>query len=151
MPMMDVVNLAVWYQLKPYLPPGTCLMSVHRSPQAQLDFIVAKARRHGYNFVRPPSLHDPSSWQAALTLIREKGYKVAAPGRSPHQQGIAYDLTGPDLRKIEASVRRAVGDKRITLAHSRTAILVETKNQCVHVEVVGAVLHNEPFDFFHTV
>jgi hypothetical protein len=96
-------------------------------------------------------VHDPSSWQGALDFIRDKGYKVAAPGRSAHQQGIAYDFTGPDLQRIESAIRKAVADRRITLATSKSAILVETQNRCVHVEVVGAILHNEPFDFFHTV
>jgi hypothetical protein len=149
--MLDVVNLAIWYQIKPYLPAGTRLTSVRRPAEAQLNFIVATARKHGYQLPRPASVHDPSSWQGALDFIKAKGYKVAAPGRSAHQQGIAYDFTGPDLQRIESAIRKAVADRRITLATSKSAILVETQNHCVHVEVVGAILHNEPFDFFHTV
>jgi hypothetical protein len=149
--MLDVVNLAIWYQMKPYLPAGTRLTSVRRPAEAQLRFIETTARKHGYQFSRPATVHDQSSWQGALDFIRAKGYKVAAPGRSAHQQGIAYDFTGPDLSRIESAIRKAVADKRITLAPSKSPILIETQNHCVHVEVVGAMLHNEPFDFFHTV
>jgi hypothetical protein len=123
---------------------------VHRPAQAQLDFIVSKARRHGYSFTRTPLLRDRSSWQPALEFIRTKGYKVAEPGKSAHQLGIAYDFSGPDLGKIESAIRRAAADGKITLAKSKSAILLETHNRCVHVEVVGAVIHNEAFDLLHT-
>lgn len=147
MALMDVGNQVVWHALKLYLPPGTRLSSVYRAPQAQLDFIVRKARRHGYRFTRPPSLNDRSTWESALQFVRGKGYKVAAPGRSAHQKAIAYDLTGPRLDRIEASVRRAVAEKRIILSRtSRSAILVEKQNHCVHVEIEAAVLDYEPFE-----
>ena len=151
MPKLDVVNLMVWNQLKQYLPPGTLLTSVHRTAIAQLNFIVSHAKRLGYSFPRPPSVPDQGSWQGALEFLRQKGYKVAPPGRSTHQQGIAYDLQGPDLPRIEAGVRKAVAERRITLANSRSAILIERTNHCVHVEVMGAVLLNEQFvDVVHT-
>jgi hypothetical protein len=149
--MMDVVNLTVWYQIKPYLPPGTRLTSVHRPAQAQLEFIVSKARKHGFVFQKAATLRERATWHPALEFIRTKGYKVAEPGKSAHQMGIAYDFSGPNLGKIEAAIRRAVADKRITLAQSRSAILVEKQNHCVHVEIVGAILHNDPFDFLHAV
>jgi len=148
MPQLDVVNLAIWYQIKPYLPVGTKLTSVSRPAQDQLNCIVAKARKHGYIFEKQPVLHDSSSWQSALTFVRSKGYKVAAPGKSAHQHGIAYDFSGPNLSAIESAIRKAVQDKKIFLAKSRSAILREPQNNCVHVEVEGAILHNEPFDFF---
>jgi hypothetical protein len=151
MPMVDVVNLTIWYQIKSYLPAGTRLTSVYRPAQAQLDFIVSKARKHGFKFTKAVTLKDQASWQTALEYIRTKGYKVAAPGKSAHQMGIAYDFSGPDLPKIEKAIRRAVADGRITLANSRSAILVEKRNRCVHVEIVGAIIHNESFDFMHAV
>jgi hypothetical protein len=149
--VVDVVNLMIWNQLRPLLPHGTKLNSVKRPAAAQLQFIVIQAQKLGYKFSHPPTLHDHSSWQGALDFLRHKGFKIAAPGKSNHQSGIAYDLSGPNLNAIEAAVRRAVEQKRITLlANSRSAILQETKNHCVHVEITGAVLYNEQFvDFPH--
>lgn len=69
MPLIDVVNLTVWYQIKPYLPPGTKLTSVRRPAQAQLDFIVSKARRLGYRFPEPATLLKTASWQPALEFM----------------------------------------------------------------------------------
>jgi hypothetical protein len=157
MPQVDVVNLMVWTQLKSYLPPGTTLNSVYRSPQDQLDYIVRKAKEYGYTYTKKPTLSDRSSWQAAPEFIRKgtakyKGIKVAAPGRSMHGRGIAYDLGG-DLKKIEAAVRRAVADGRIKLSGSKDALLIEPNNGprgCVHVEIVEAVIHNDSFDYFST-
>jgi hypothetical protein len=150
MPQVDVVNLTVWNQIKPYLPAGTRVTSVHRPAQAQLDFIVRKARQYGFEFNKPATLKDPSSWQAALEFVRSKGYKVAAPGKSAHQAGIAYDFSGPDLPKIAAAVRRAVAEGRIKLAISKSALLIEKVNHCVHVEIVEALIHNDAFDLFDT-
>jgi hypothetical protein len=146
--LMDTGNRMIWYALKLYLPQGTILSSVYRPPQAQLDFIVKNARAKGYSFPKPPVLGDESSWSGALAYIRQEGFKVAAPGRSMHQRGLAYDLTGPDLSKIEAAVRKAVADGRISLVPgSKSAILREVKNHCVHVEIQSALLDFEPFDF----
>ncbi len=148
MALVDVGNELVWHALKLYLPAGTELSSCYRPPQAQFDFIVAKARKHGYEFKRRPVLEDAASWQAALQFVRSQGYQVAAPGKSAHQKGIAYDLTGPNLFAIEAGVRKAVGQKRITLAGpARTALLVEKKNHCVHVEIQAAILDYEPTEY----
>src|SRR3712207_853592 len=135
MALVDSGNLLVWNTLKLYLPEGTRLSSVYRPAQAQLDFIVKAAKKEKYKFRKEPVLGDRSSWIGALEHLRKLKYKIAEPGRSKHQQGIAYDLAGPDLAKIEAAVRRAVADGSITLARkSANPILVETKNRCVHVE-----------------
>src|SRR5207247_5271830 len=148
MALMDVGNQMVWQALKLYLPVGTRLTSVYRPPQSQLDFIVATARKEGYRFARPASLADPSTWRDALESIRKRGYKVAAPGTSAHQRGVAYDLTSPNLEKIEAAVRAAVAHKRITLATAtRSPLLIETQNHCVHVEIQAAILDFEPFEW----
>jgi hypothetical protein len=148
MPLVDVGNQMVWHALKFYLPAGTVLTSVYRPPQAQLDFIVRKAKAHGYTFHKAPTLADVTSWDDALRFVRSKGYKVAPPGKSAHQKGVAYDLSGPDLGKIEEGVRRAVAAGRIRLSiASRTPILREPKNRCVHVEIEGALLDAEPFDW----
>jgi hypothetical protein len=144
-PQVDIVNVMIWNQLKPYLPQGTKLTSVRRTARAQLEFIVKTAEKRGYKFTRTPSVADPASWREAVALLRSKGLKVAPPGRSNHSLGIAYDLSGPDLPNIESGVRKAVQENRITLAKSPSAILIEPANKCVHVEIVGAVLFNEQF------
>jgi len=148
MALVDTGNQMVWHALKLYLPPGTRLTSVYRPAQAQLDFIVRKAKKEGYTFASQPLLSDRSSWIGALDFIRSKGYKVAEPGVSRHQKGIAYDLSGPDLNTIEAGVRKAVAEGRITLVRdSKSPILRETVNRCVHVEIEAAILDSEPFDW----
>ena len=146
MALVDVGNLIVWNQLRPFLLPGTTLTSVKRPASAQLKIIVDKAQKLGYKFRRAPTVPDPASWQGALDFLRHKGFKIAAPGRSNHQSGIAYDLSGQDLDAIEAGVRKAVEKKRITLlANSRSAILQEPQNHCVHVEITSAIIYNEQF------
>ena len=148
MVLMDVGNQWVLQALKFYLPPGTRLTSVYRPAQAQLNIIVQKARKEGFVFARQPTLAVKSSWVEALQYLRKRGYKIAEPGISRHQSALAYDLSGPDLPKIEAAVRQAVADKRIRLVHgARHPILIEKVNKCVHVEIEGAVLDAEPFDF----
>ena len=148
MALVDAGNLLIWQALKLYLPFGTKLTSCRRPPQAQLDFIVRKARAKGYRFDKTPVLHDESSWQGALKFVRGLGYKVAAPGRSMHQRGLAYDLSGPDLSAIEKGVRKAAADRRITLVHgSPSAILREPQNHCVHVEIEAGLLDFEPFEY----
>jgi len=133
---MDVVNKMGWHALKPYLPPGTHLTSVYRSDQEQLDFIVRKAQKYGYKFRRTPSLSDEPSWRDALKFVRGKGYKVADPGRSYHAKGVACDFSGPNLKQIEAAVRKAIADGRIIIRR----LLVEPPPQnCVHVEIVAAL------------
>jgi hypothetical protein len=79
MPTLDVVNLMVWNQLKQCVPPSTRLTSVRRPPKAQLEFIVTQAKKHGYVFSKSPAVDDKSSWEAALALLRSKGYHVASP------------------------------------------------------------------------
>lgn len=148
MALMDIGNQMVWQALKLYLPPGTVLSSVRRPPKNQLDVIIAEAKKNHFVFPRPPALSDPASWEPALEFLRKKGYQIAAPGKSVHERGLAYDLSGPDLGKIESAVRKAVADGRIRLLEgSRKPIRLEPINHCVHVEIDGALLDYEPFEF----
>lgn len=149
MALMDVVNQTVWQVLKSYLPPDTRLTSVYRPPQAQLDFIVQKAGKHGYSFSRKPTLNDKTSWQGALKFVRARGYQVAAPGSSMHQKAIAYDLVGPSLDKIAAAMRKAAHEGAITLVHeSSQPIRIEPPPQnVVHVEIEAVTLFHDPFDW----
>lgn len=147
MPLMDVGNVLVWHALKLYLPPGTRLTSVYRSPNNQFNFIVQKARKHGYKFAKEPVLGDRSSWIGALEFVRTKGYKVAEPGKSYHQRGMAYDLAGPDLQKIKEAVLKAVAAGSIRLVNKSNNLIIETQNRCVHVEIESATLDHEPFEY----
>ena len=147
MPLMDVGNYLVWQAIKLYLPPGTKLTSVYRPAQAQLEFIMKKAQSQGYKFTRPAVLSDRTSWSAALDFVRSKGYKVAEPGKSLHQRGLAYDFTGPDLQKIKAAVLKAVSEKRISLVNKPNNLIIEPQNNCVHVEIEAATIDFEPFEY----
>ena len=147
MPFMDSGNLLIWQALKLYLPPGTKLTSCRRPPSEQLAFIRRTAEEHGYEFSTPPTLENSDSWKPALEFVRRKGFKVAAPGSSMHQRGLAYDLSGPNLDAILAAVQKAIEQKRISLvAGSKSNLLIERQNNCVHVEIVGGILDFEPFE-----
>jgi len=148
MAYVDTGNYLTWQALKSYLPLGTSLSSCYRPAQAQLAFIVRKAKKEGYTFARPAQLGDESSWSGALALLRKKGYKVAAPGKSNHQKGLAYDLSGPNLQAILTGVEKALAAGRITLLQdSRSSLIIEHKNRCVHVEIESALIDHEPFEF----
>ena len=147
MPFMDSGNILIWQALKLYLPVGTKLTSCRRSPSEQLAFIRRTAEQYGYRFASPPTVDNSGSWQPALEFIRYKGYKVAAPGSSMHQRGLAYDLSGPNLNAILSAVQKAVDQKRIRLVSgSRSNLLIEKQNHCVHVEIDEGVLDFEPFE-----
>lgn len=141
---MTAVNRITWRELKASLPPGTKLTSCYRSSQEQLDFIAKSARAHGYQFRTEPAVGNPASWKGAHAFVRKLGYKVAAPGHSAHEQGIAYDFSGPDLTAIEAALRKLVAAKRIRLANgSKSALLLEPQNHCVHAEITQVILYND--------
>jgi hypothetical protein len=146
-----IANRITWRELQQYLPQGTRLTSCLRSSEDQLKFIEEKARAHGYHFKKAPKVDDPSTWREAHQFVRNKGYKVAAPGKSAHQQGVAYDLSGADLEAIKAGVEDAVRNKRLTLVSgSPSALLIEPQNNCVHVEIAQIVLYND-FSVFERV
>ena len=148
MAFMDSGNLLIWQALKLYLPSGTKLTSCRRPPLEQLAFVRRTAETYGYRFKAPPTVGDSQSWQAALDFIRSKGYKVAAPGSSMHEKGLAYDLSGPNLDAIASAVRKAVSQGRIRLVSGSTSnLLIERKNNCVHVEIDAGLLDFEAFEF----
>jgi hypothetical protein len=148
MALVDSGNLMIWQILKLYLPLGTKLTSVRRPVDEQLAFIVKTAQKNGYAFAKKPTFADSASWQPALEFLRSKNYKIAAPGKSMHQLGLAYDLSGPNLPAIFTAVQKAVAQKRIHLVEgSRSNLLIETTNHCVHVEIDGGLLDYEPFEY----
>jgi hypothetical protein len=147
MATMDIGNRLVWQALKLYLPPGTRLSSVYRNAQRQLDIIVALATKKGHSFASTPALDDRETWIGALRFLRSLGYKIAEPGHSAHQAGIAYDLAGPNLQRIFAAVSKAVAEKRIVLARdSKKPLRIEPVNHCVHVEIEEATLDTDAFE-----
>jgi len=148
MPLMDVGNRWVWHAIKLYLPPGTRLTSVHRSAEHQLAIIEQRARKLGFQFARQPTVDDRSSWEPALQFLRQKDPRnpVAPPGRSLHQRGLAYDLAGPNLNAIKSAVEKAARDGRIRLIPGASPN-PRLEGVCVHVEIDGATIDHEPFDW----
>lgn len=134
MARLEAQHEFVWTILQEYVPEGTCLTSVVRSSQDQLDTIVKYARKEQYKFKQPPTLSNRGTWLPALTYLRKKKYKIAEPGRSAHQQGLAFDLSGKDLKTIRKAVEQAQADGRLSIRK----IITEWSNHCVHVEVTFA-------------
>lgn len=154
---LDRKTAEIWYALRPYLPPGTRLTSVIRSPQDQLDELKRLAESTGYVWELPPVLEEPASWSAALEWVRRKGKDIAKPAWSRHQKGHAFDLAGPDLEAIVDGIGKAVLAKAVFLEHRPgwKNPAIEQGNGCVHLEVFAdhdrpapsATLDDVPFDF----
>ena len=148
MPLMDVGNVMIWQCLKWYLPAGTRLTSVRRSPQDQLALITERAKRKGYSFKRQPNINDESSWYDAWRFVNTGKNPIAKPSRSMHQKGLAYDLAGPDLSAILTAVNKAASTGRIHLIRPRPGWQnPRLEGTCVHVEIDSGKLDFEPFDF----
>ena len=146
--LVDVGNTLIWQCLKLYLPVGTRLNSVRRSPQDQLALIVERAKKQGFHFKRPPVFGDESSWIDAWKLVNTAKYPIAKPGKSMHQKGLAYDLTGPDLKAIFEAVNKASSTGRIHLIPPRPGWQnPRLEGNCVHVEIDSGKLDFEPFDY----
>jgi len=144
---MDSGNLLIWQALKLYLPLGTSLTSCRRPPSEQLAFITRTAEKHGYKLILRLLWKIVLPGSLLLNSFVARGFKVAAPGSSIHQRGLAYDLSGPNLDAIFAAAQKAIEQKRIRLvAGSRTNLLIEPQNNCVHVEIEGGILDFEPFE-----
>jgi len=95
-------------------------------------------------FERSPNVEDERSWSEALAHVRKNGIVIAAPGRSAHQRGTAYDLSGPDLSAIVKGVLKAEAAGSIKLIRPP---LVERGNNCVHVEIESPVIDDSDFEF----
>ena len=148
MPLMDVGNTLIWQCLKLYLPLGTRLTSVRRTPQDQLALIVERAKRKGYAFKRPATVGDQSSWLEAWNLVNSATNPIAKPGGSMHQKGLAYDLSGPNLNQVFAAVKKAASTGGIHLIPPRPGWdNPRLEGGCVHVEIDAGKLDFEPFDY----
>ena len=145
---MSQYNDAIWNCLKLFLPPLTTLSCVYRTNEDQLQIIVERAVKRGYNFSKPPTVSDHASWLAAWQLVNSRMNPVAKPGGSTHRLGIAYDLSGPDLPKIVAAIQKAASVRAIQLAPRRGGFdNPKLEGHCVHVEILGGRMDFEPFDF----
>ncbi|HXF28169.1 MAG TPA: hypothetical protein VN610_12885 [Bryobacteraceae bacterium] len=148
MPLVDVGNTLIWQCLKLYLLVGTRLTSVRRSPEDQLALIVGRARKKGYIFKRLPTVADEFSWSQAWQLVNTAENPIAKPGRSMHQKGLAYDLSGRDLNAIFAAVNKASSTGGIHLIPPRRGWNnPRLEGGCVHVEIDSGKLDFEPFDY----
>lgn len=142
----SAANSMVWRVLTAYVPVGTCLTSVYRSPQHQLDIIVARATALGYVFKEPPVVNHPRTWLEAWKLVNTRSDPVARPGQSMHERGLAYDLAGANLKDIMEGIMKAAAEGRINLLPARNGWTnPRLEGSCVHVEIEGATLDFEPF------
>ena len=132
---LDIGQQWVWLALRPHLPAGTKLTCVLRDSQHQLDVIVGYAKKEGYVFAKPPTLADRSTWFPAFEHLRSKDYKIAEPGRSMHEKGLAYDFSGPDLQKIYDAILDSAKKGRIRLVKKPNNLILEKRNRCVHAEI----------------
>lgn len=121
-----------YIMLKPYLPPGTRMTSGYRDPKEQLGLIVRFARNFGMAIPPNVSVEDESSWEGLWNGIRGRGIIIARPNTTPHgREEAVFDLSGADLDSINAGLMRAKEKGLITYRN----IIIERKNNCVHVEV----------------
>ena len=143
---MDVGHQYVWAALKPLLPYGTVLTCVKRDAQHQLAIIVRYARREGFEFATTPTLANRESWLPALNFLRGRKYKIAEPGRSLHEHGLAYDFSGPDLQRIYDAIADGARTGHIRLVRKPRNLILEHVNHCVHAEIESVRVDGDVFD-----
>ena len=116
------------------LPNGTRLTSGFRTANDQLAVIRHYAQVEGIGFPANMRVEKPETWRLVLAKLRERGYIIANPDRTPHSSDdlIVFDLVGPDQNAIEAAVRRAERDKGLVKIER---IIREGPRQAVHVEL----------------
>src|SRR5260370_6238383 len=112
---LDKRTELIWQAFKLYLPPGTRLTDAIRPPMVQLEIIVTDAKNEGYVFKKAATLEDRSSWKPAHLFLKSKGYDIAEPRTSMHGRRYAFDLGGPDLKRIEHGLLRPPPQNRIPL------------------------------------
>jgi hypothetical protein len=116
------------------LPNGTRLTSGFRTANDQLAVIRHYAQVEGIKFPANMRLDRPETWRLTLAKLRERGYVIADPDKTPHSSDdlIVFDLVGPDQNAIDAAVRRAERDKGLVKIER---IIREGPRQAVHVEL----------------
>ena len=116
------------------LPNGTRLTSGFRTANDQLAVIRHYAQAEGLQFPANMRVDKPETWRLTLAKLRERGYIIADPDKTPHSSDdlIVFDLAGADQNAIEAAVRRAERDKELVKIER---IIREGPRQAVHVEL----------------
>src|SRR5499427_9381636 len=116
------------------LPNGTRLTSGFRTANDQLAVIRHYAQAEGLQFPANMRVDKPETWRLTLAKLRERGYVIADPDKTPHSSEdlIVFDLAGADQNAIEAAVRRAERDKGLVKIER---IIREGPRQAVHVEL----------------
>jgi Caspase domain len=115
------------------LPNGTRLTSGFRAAGDQLSVIRHYAQVEGIQVPANMRVEKPESWRPVLAQLRNKGYFIADPDKSPHSSDdlIVFDLTGLKHDAIEAAVRKAEKEKGLVKIER---IIREGPTQAVHVE-----------------
>src|SRR5262245_5133347 len=116
------------------LPNGTLLTSGFRTANDQLAVIRHYAQVEGIPVPANMRLDRPDTWRPVLAKLRDRGYIIADPDKTPHSSDdlIVFDLVGPDQNAIETAVRRAERDKGLVKIER---IIREGPRQAVHVEL----------------
>jgi FHA domain len=115
------------------LPNGTRLTSGFRAASDQLSVIRHYAQVEGIKVPANMRVEKPETWRPILAQLRNKGYTIADPDKTPHSSDdlIVFDLAGPNQAAIEAAVRKA-RDKGLVRIER---IIREGPRQAVHVEL----------------
>lgn len=152
---------SVWEMLSPLLPPGSHCTSGYRTIEEQrnilyrfyrtrkqkiLAYFLANDKTGGKESDKLSSasekyesllekVDDIESEDEVLAAVRGSGQKIAKPGKSAHQRGLALDIGGPSsIDQLQVAVARRVAKANPHLLSGR--VLLED-NGCVHVEIVG--------------
>jgi FHA domain len=115
------------------LPNDTRLTSGFRTANDQLAIIRHYAKAQGIQVPANMRVDKPETWRPVLAKLRERGYIIADPGRTPHSSDdlIVFDLAGADQNSIEAAVRRAEREKGLV----KIERIIREPRQAVHVEL----------------
>lgn len=131
-----------WDLLNPLLPPSSKCTSGYRSPEKQRQIlhhffsktykrrIIAKYGLQAYNEVWADKRDREAD---ILKMVRGIGQAIAAPGKSMHQKGRAFDIGGPssiDPEQVRIAKIVAAANPDIF-----TGKVLQERNGCVHVEI----------------
>lgn len=131
-----------WDLVNPLLPRGSYCSSGYRSPEKQrqilhrfysITYKRALMRKYG-------SVHYNDVWANRRTketdmlrMVRAIGQAIAAPGRSMHQKGKAFDIGGPSSIDMEqVRVAKMVAGANPDIFSGK---VLHERNGCVHVEI----------------
>jgi FHA domain len=130
-----IVYVAFTLLVECCLPNGTRLTSGFRTANDQLAVIRHYAQAEGIPVPPGMRVENPETWRLVLAKLRERGYVIADPDKTPHSSDdlIVFDLAGSDQRAIEAAVRRAETDRELVKIKR---IIREGPRQAVHVELL---------------